>query len=176
MKFIILITFSVFGLGMMAHAQGLRHVQGINLIGASYGIAPGSGGTTNFFGIGYSKYLRKNWILNITGLYETGNIETTDVKNYLVNAGVDYTLFKTGNFLYFNAGLSVLAGGETIGNSENPQKKNSFVCGPSGNLNFEVYLTDRFVMQVKAEQNYLPGSKLGNWYPAFHIGLKYCIF
>jgi hypothetical protein len=176
MKKLIVAALAVVGLSIATYAQGVRHVQGITLIGGAYGIAPGSEGTTHITGLNYSKYLRKNWILNLNGLYESGNIQTTRVKNYLFNGGVDYTVLQAGKFLYFNAGLSVLAGGETLSSSENSDKKNSLIGGMSGNVNIEMYFSDRIVLQVKAEQNYLPGSKLGHWCPAFYAGLKYCIF
>ena len=157
------------------YAQDLRHVPGINLVGASLGIAPCTEGSTHILELNYSKYLRNNLVLNIGGQYETGDVQTTKVKNYLFAGGIDYTAFQARNFLYFNVGLSVLAGGETL-TSYNSEKKNSFVSGTAGNVNIETYFTNRIVLQIKAEQNYLPGSKLGNWYPAFHAGLKYCIF
>jgi len=154
----------------------LRHVQGVSLIGISCGIVPGADGSTHIIGLNYSKYLQKKWILNLSGLYDSGTIQSINVKNYLFNGGVDYTTIQYGDFIYFNVGLSMLAGLESLRALETSEKKNSFVSGPSGNANIELYFTDRIVMQVKAEQNYLTGSKLSNWYFACHVSLRYCVF
>jgi len=154
----------------------LRHVQGINLIGISYGFAPGADGSTQMIGLNYSKYLRKNWILNLSGLYDFGTIQSIIIKNSLFNGGVGYTAFQLRDFLYCNVGLSVIAGMESLRASETSEKINSFISGPSGNVNVEMYITDRIVMQVKAEQNYFTGSKLSNWCFAYHISLRYCVF
>ena len=176
-KRLIITILAIVGFNTASSAQdGVRHVQGINLSGISYGIAPGSKGSTYIIGLDYSIYLRKNWILNLSGLYETGTIQTTRAKNYLFNGGVDFTAFQAGNSFYFNMGLSLIGGREMLSSTENSDKKNSMVGGLSGNVNIEMYLTDRLVLQVKAEQIYLPGSYLGHWYPAFHAGLKYYIF
>ena len=174
----IIILFTVFCFWhLTTRAQELRHVQGIGLIGVSCGISPGSEGRTHSFCIDYSRYIQKNWILNMSGIYEVGDVQMTKVKNYLLKGGVDYTTFQAGNFLYFNVGLSVLLGGETLDTTEILSgKKNSFVSGTSGNVNFEIYMTDRIVLQVKAEQNLIANSNLGSWYPVFYAGIKYCIF
>jgi len=175
MKRLIIIIFALFSFTAATYAQ-VRHVQGINLIGISSGIVPGSNGSTHIVGLNYSKYLRKNWIVNFSGLYDSGTIQSTKVNIYLFNGGVDFTALQYGAFLYCNFGLSVLAGLETLGVSETSENRNSFVSGPSGNINIEMYLTDRIIMQLKAEQNYLTGTNLSNWYSAFHVGLKYCIY
>ena len=158
-----------------SYAQ-LRHVQGVHLTGISYGAVPSTDGSTHIIGLNYSKYLQRNWTLNLSGSYDFGTIQSINVKNYHFNGGVDYTIFHFGNFLYGNVGLSLLAGLESLRASETSEKKNSFISGPSGNANIEMYLTDKIVLQVKAEQNFLSGSKLSNWYFAYHVSLKYCIF
>ena len=160
---------------VVTNAQ-LRHVQGVDLIGISSGIAPSEKGSTHIFGLNYSRYLRKNWILNLSGLYDSGTIQSIHIKYCLFNGGIDYTAFQFGDFLYCNVGLSMLAGQESLRALESSEKKNSFVSGPSGNLNIEWYFSNRIVMQAKAEQNYLSGSKLSNWYFAWHLSLKYCLF
>jgi len=175
MKKIILVTVAVIGLNIAAQAQE-RRVQGITLTGVSYGIAPGKNGTTQVIELNYSKFLRKNWMLNLNGLYEFGAIQTTKAQNYMFNGGVDYTTFQVGNHIFFNAGLSIIAGGETLKSSTNAEKKNSFVGGVSGNVNVRIFLFDGVVLQLKAEQNHLPNSMLGKWYPSYYVGIRYCFF
>ena len=175
MKKIIFVTAAVIGFNIAAYAQG-RHTHGITLAGVSYAIAPGTTGTTQIAGLNYSKFLRKNWMLNLSGLYEFGAIQTTKVNNYLFNGGVDYTAFQIGNILYFNTGLSVIAGMEMLKSSENSEKKNSLAGGFSGNVNILIFLFDGFALQLKAEQNRLPNSLLGKWYPSYYVGIRYCFF
>jgi len=115
-------------------------------------------------------------MLNLSGLFEFGDIQTTEVHNYLFNGGVDYTTFQIGNRIFFNAGLSVIAGGETLKSSANSEKKNSIVGGFSGNANIRIFLFDGVVLQIKAEQNHLPNSMLGKWYPSYYVGIRYCFF
>ena len=175
MKKIIFVTLAVIGFHIAAQAQEYR-VQGITLTGVSYGIAPGKNGTTQIVELNYSKFLRKNWMLNLSGLYEFGAIQTTKAHNYMFNGGIDYTTFQIGNFLFFNAGLSIIAGGETLQSSISSEKKNSIVGGFSGNVNIRIFLFDGVVLQLKAEQNHLPNSVLGNWYPSYYVGIRYCFF
>jgi len=175
MKKIIFVSLAVITFNIAAQAQG-RHVQGITLTGVSYGIAPGTNRSTQIIELNYSKFLRKNWLLNLSGLYEFGAIQTTKINNYLFNGGVDYTTFQIGNFLFFNTGLSVLAGGETLKSSVNFKKKNSLVGGFSGNVNIRIFLFDGVVLQIKTEQNHLPNSMLGKWYPSYFVGIRYCFF
>ena len=172
MNKIVFVTAAVISVHIATYAQG----QGMTLIGGSYGISPGTNGSTQMITLDYSKFLRKDWLLNVNGLYEFGAIQTTKVSNYLFNGGVDYSTFQIGNPVFFNTGLSVFAGVETLQSSVNSEKKNSFVGGFSGNVNIRIHLFEGFVLQIKAEQNYLPGSMLGKWYPSFYAGFKYCIF
>ena len=175
MKKIIFVTLAVIVIHITAQAQG-RHVQGITLTGVSYGISPGTNGSTQIIELNYSKFLRKNWLLNLSGLYEFGAIQTTEVHHYLFNGGIDYTTFQIGNHIFFNAGLSVIAGGETLQSSVNSEKKNLLVAGISGNVNIRIFLFDGMVLQVKAEQNHLPNSMPGKWYPSYYVGIRYCFF
>ena len=167
-----LVVLSITG---MIQAQNLRHVKGISLIGVTYGISPGSDASSNLYGISFTRYLKQKISLNITGLYESGEVSATVLKNYLLDAGLDYNVFKVNNFMYFNLGLSVMLGAENLSNNENSEKKNALFYGGAANANIEFYLTDRIVFQVKAQENYTPGSKLGNWYPTILFGLKFCI-
>ena len=175
MKKIIFVTVAVIGFNIAAQAQE-RRVQGITLTGVSYGMAPGTNGTTHIVELNYSKFLRKKCMLNLSGLYEFGAIQTTKVNNFLFNGGIDYTTFQIGNHIFFNAGLSVIAGGETLQSSVNADNKKSFVGGFSGNVNVRIFLFDGVVLQLKAEQNHLPGSMLGKWYSSYYVGIRYCFF
>ena len=151
----------------------LKHVKGISNIGATYGIT----GNGNIFGVGFSHYFQPTWIWNVNALYEKGKVESTDFKLYIVNSGVDYTCFQSAEILYFNVGLSLFGGVEKLSTVE-PRIKDvkNFIFGPAGNVNIELYLGSRFLLQAKAEQYYSPLSKLGNWVPVYSLSLKYCIF
>jgi len=172
MKKLVFVTLAVISFNIAAYAQG----QGMTLVGGSYGISPGNNGSTQMIALEYSNFLRKNWLLNLTGLYEFGSIQTTKVNNYLFSGGIDYSTFQVGNLVFFDAGISVLVGGETLKSSINFEKKNSFVAGLSGNVNIKIHLFEGIALVFKAEQNYLPASMLGKWYPSFYIGIKYLIF
>ena len=172
MKKLVFVTLAVISFSITAYAQG----QGLTLVGGSYGISPGNNGSTQLIALEYSKFLRNKWLLNVTGLYEFGAIQSTKVNNYLLNGGIEYSTFQVRNLVFFNAGLSVLAGGETLKSSISSEKKNSFVGGFSGNVNIRIHLFEGVALQFKAEQNYLPSSMLGKWYPSFYIGFKYLIF
>jgi hypothetical protein len=176
MKKLVFVSLAVISFHVATYAQELYQTQGMTLIGASYGIAPGKNGSTQVVGLDYSKFLRKNWMLNVSGLYEFGAIQTTKANNYLLKSGIDYSMFQIGNVVFFNTGLSVLGGAELLKSSVNSDKKNSFVGGVSGNVNVRIFLFGGFVLQLQAEQNYLPGSMLGKWYPSYFAGIKYCIF
>jgi len=149
----------------------LKHVKGISNVGVTYGIT----GNSNVYGVGYSLYFQPTWIWNINALYELGEVESTKFKHYIVNSGVDYTLFHAGEFLYFNTGLSVCAGFEKLTSDESPERVTNFTFGPAGNVNVELYLSSRFLFQIKAEQYYSPLSKLGKWFPVYSLSIKYCI-
>ena len=175
MKNLIFVSIAIIGFNLATHAQEMR-VQGITLIGASYGIAPGKNGSTQIVGLDYSKFIRKKWMLNVSGLYVFGAIQTTKADYFLVKGGVDYSALQIGNFVFFNTGLLALGGAEMLKSTVNSEKKNSFVGGFSGNVNVRIFLFGSFVFQLQAEQNYLPGSMLGKWYPSYYAGIKFCIF
>jgi hypothetical protein len=164
---------SVFSVLFLFAAIGqLKHVKGISNVGITYGIT----GTGNVFGAGYSRYIQPVWIWNVNASYEGGKVESTKLKQYIMSSGVDYTCFKAREFLYLNAGLSLFAGFERLTSEEITRETKSYIFGPSGNLNIELYLNPRLIFQMKAEQYYSPLSKLGNWFPVYSISLKYCIF
>jgi len=149
----------------------LKHVKGISNFGITYGITENS----NVFGIGYSHYFQPKWILNLNVLYEKGNIESTRLKNFVANGGVDYTCFQAGEFLYFNTGVSLFAGFEKLTSEESSiEDIKNLTIGPSGNINVELYLSSKFLLQIKAEQYYSPFSNLGKWFPIYSLCLKYC--
>ena len=151
----------------------LRHVKGISNIGVTYGINENG----SVYGAGYSKYLQPVWIWNINALYEEGNIESTSLKQYIVNSGVDYTCFQSFEFIYFNAGLSIFGGLEKLtSNDPHIKEVKNYIAGPAGNINVELYLGSRFLFEIKAEQFYSPLSKYGKWFPVYSLSLKYCIF
>ena len=157
---------------LVAPATGqLKHVKGISNAGVTYGIT----GNSSLLGIGFSHYSQPTWTWNINAQYETGNVESTNLKHYLISGGVDYTLFETGEFLYFNAGFSLLAGFEKLSSDEAAiEEVKNFTFGSAGNINTEIYLTSKFFFQIKAEQCYSPLSKFGKWFPIYSLSLKYC--
>jgi hypothetical protein len=165
------ISFSLVFVVIISAMGQLRHVKGISNAGVTCGIT----GNGNMFGLGYSHYFKPNWIWNINATYEAGEIESTMLKHYFLNGGVDYTIFETGEFFYFNAGLSLFAGLEKLSSHEPAVVDiKNFTFGPSGNVNTEIYFTSKFLLQIKAEQYYSPLSKLGKWFPVYSLSLKYC--
>lgn len=149
----------------------LKHVKGIS----NAGITCGTSGNGTLFGAGYSHYLQPKWIVNVNALYENGKVESTRFKNLIVNAGMDYTCFEAGEFLYLNAGLSLFAGSEKLtGEDARVGEKKNITFGPAGNINAELYVSPAFLFQLKAEQYYSPLSDLGKWFPVYSLSLKYC--
>ena len=170
MKKIFLSFLFVFAALFSALAQ-LKHVKGIS----NAGITCGKTGNGDMFGIGFSHYFQPTWIWNVNAAYETGKVESTGLKQFFVGSGVDYTFFEAGEFLYFNAGLSLFAGLENLSSVEqNVEKIRNFTFGPSGNVNVELYFTAKLLFQIKAEQYYSPISKSGKWFPVYSLSLKYC--
>ena len=149
----------------------LKHVKGISNIGLTCGIT----GNGHLLGAGYSHYLQPRWIMNVNALQETGKVESTMLKNYIVSGGADYTCFEAGEFLYLNAGLSLFAGFEKLTSTEKGvDVVKNYTFGAAGNINVEWYPGSRFLIQTKAEQYYCPLSKLGKWFPVYSVSLKCC--
>jgi len=150
----------------------LKHVKGISNIGFTGGIT----GNGKLLGAGYSHYLQPRWILNVNAVLETGKVESTNLKNFIVSGGVDHTFFEAGESLYLNAGLSLYTGLEKLTSTEKGAggTVKNYTFGPAGNINVEWYFSSRFLIQIKAEQYFCPLSKLGKWFPACSLSLKYC--
>jgi len=171
MKKIIFFSFSFLFLSFSTTSGQLRHIKGNSSVGLIYGET----GNSYLLGVGYSHYFQPSWIWNVNILYETGAVASTKFKNYSVNGGIDYTFLKISDFLYLNAGLSAFSGFEHLTTNESSDETKNFTTGTIGNINMEIYLNTKILVQIKAEQYYSPLSLLGKWFPVYSLSLKYCI-
>ena len=169
----IFLSFALMFLLLTSAMGQLKHVKGVSNIGVTGGFC----GNSNIFGVCFSHYLQPSWIWNVDGLYETGKVESTRLKHYLINSGMDHTLFESSEFLYFNVGISLFSGFEKLISEETTvEDVTNYVFGTAGNFNIEFYINSKILFKLKAEQYYSPLSNLGKWFPVFSLSLKYCIF
>jgi len=95
---------------------------------------------------------------------------------------VDYSLQLLGDArktITLNAGLSAIAGYETINRSKTMLydgsiilDKNNFIYGAGGRLSFETYLSDRFVLLLQGRTKVVWGTDLKQFRPSAGVGLR----
>lgn len=147
----------------------LKHVQGINAIGANYGIVKDGFGVN----LVYTNYLRSDMIVKGGFIYEKVNFKLSSFDAYYLNPEFHYTLTNLNYILFLNAKGGLFLGYETTNNAILKQSINNFIFGESFGLSTEILLSSKLFLNVDLEQRIFQMSKTGNASMILKVGINY---
>lgn len=123
----------------------------------------------------------KLWALEYARQYSTYNDLHIPRETYTAEGGYSFFLVgDAGRNITLNAGLTAVAGYESINRGENllqdgaiivPQ--DSFIYGVGARLSLETYLSDHFVLLVQGRIKVLWGTDLEQFRPSAGVGLRF---
>ncbi|RKE52443.1 conjugal transfer protein TraO [Sphingobacterium detergens] len=123
------------------------------------------------------------WIWGAEYTHQFDDYKTVQIPLETYTGEVGYSLQLLGDvrkIITLNAGLTAVAGYETINRSETMLydgskilDKDNFVYGAGGRLTFETYLSDRFVLILQGRTKVLWGTDLKQFRPSAGAGLRF---
>ncbi|MFT3945574.1 MAG: conjugal transfer protein TraO [Agriterribacter sp.] len=123
------------------------------------------------------------WIWGAAYTHQFADYRTVQIPLETYTGEMGYSLQLLGDarkLVTLNAGLTAVAGYETINRSERALydgskilDKDNFVYGAGGRLSFETYLSDRFVLLLQGRTKVLWGTDLKQFRPSAGVGLRF---
>lgn len=161
-----LVCLLALSVGQAAAQRCLPRMQAVEMRG---GMAPSAG---YFAGLGVTTHAKggNRWVFGAEYLYRKHDYRTVTLPSAQFTAEGGYylqLLSDAGKTLFFHAGVSALAGYETLNWSERTlydgarlKNGDAFVYGGALTLEMEVYLSDRIALTASVRERFLWGGSL----------------
>lgn len=150
----------------------VRHISGIKTIDGTFNVGLKSIGGE--IGMGY--FFNDNWIGTANIEIDYGQVDYTYFGYYLLNLGMNYTLFQVGENVYIQGKLLGKVGFENLTSTITDQTKDNLLLGFSVGINAEIYLFKTVGLNIQIDQTPYIISDIGKQYINFGIGVKYYIY
>lgn len=186
MKRITILMVLCFALIGQANAQ--RYLPGQRGLEITGGFVNGFNLQEQFYGnISMSRYTKKGnrWVFGAEYLQKRFDYREVDLPVGQITAeGGHYFKFLSDNSktVFFSIGGSALAGYETVNWGERLlydgavlEDKDSFIYGGAISFEMETYLSDRFVLLVRARERVMFGSAINRFHFSLGAGIKIII-
>ncbi len=152
-------TFTFLVICFSSYSQ-VRHVKGIEMIGAGAGIITDG----NNFSISYQKYLDRLFSIKASAMYETVYVKDFKYDLYALYPEGLFTLLSNKKTLFLNLEGGIILGFDRLRSKEIDLDKRKFVIGQTVGLNSEIFLLSNIKLDLTAAQRFFEknqNEKLG---------------
>ncbi len=147
----------------------LRHIGGINGIDALAGINKYG----YQFSLGITQFENERLMGRIILNSEFGKIGLSSYNTSTIAVGLDHTIYKIKDKLFFNLGYGGYAGFETSSNEVLDKKTDTFDYGVYAEVNTEFYVFNRLALVVEFKEMWDNGSLFGQFRYYAHGGFRF---